>query len=195
VRYQQGFFSITRTCSECQGSGNLIKDPCKTCHGVGRQVREKTLELTIPAGVDTGSRLRVSGEGDAGERGGPYGDLYVLLHVSDHEFFERRDNDLHCHVPITFAQAALGAEIKVPTLNGLPVTLKLPPGTPNGRTFRVRGRGASRPDGTRGDLLVSIEIMVPQRVDGQAKEALETFRDATSGDDVRADLLRMVEGG
>jgi molecular chaperone DnaJ len=177
VRYQQGFFSITRTCSECQGSGNLIKDPCKTCHGVGRQVREKTLELTIPAGVDTGSRLRVSGEGDAGERGGPYGDLYVLLHVSDHEFFERRDNDLHCHVPITFAQAALGAEIKVPTLRE-DATLKIPAGTQPNSVFRVRQGGIrSASGGRQGDLFVNVTVEVPRKLNREQRELIARLGD------------------
>lgn len=164
VRYQQGFFSITRTCSECRGAGNIIKDPCKTCQGVGRRVREKTLELSIPAGVDTGSRLRVSGEGDAGERGGPPGDLYVLLHVKDHKFFERRENDLYCHIPITFAQAALGTEIQVPTLDG-EAPLKIPAGTQPDSMFRIRQAGIRSPNGGRqGDLFVNVNVEVPRKL-------------------------------
>src|SRR5436190_1362909 len=113
VRFQQGFFAITRTCSQCHGAGQVIKNKCKPCHGEGRVVREKTLELKIPAGVDNGSKLRVSGEGDAGIKGGPTGDLYVVLQVKEHDFFERREHDLHCHIPISFPQAALGAGIAV----------------------------------------------------------------------------------
>jgi molecular chaperone DnaJ len=153
------------------------------------------MQVRIPAGVRDGQRIRLKGKGAPGERGGPAGDLYVTVHVSPHPVFGRRGEHLTVTVPVTFPEATLGADVKVPTLNGAPVTLKVPPGTPNGRTFRVRGRGSRRADGTRGDLLVSVEVMVPQRVDGQAKEALESFRDATSGDDVRADLLRAVEKG
>jgi molecular chaperone DnaJ len=190
-----GRFSLSEPCRDCKGRGLIVDDPCPVCHGSGRGTTSRVMQVRIPAGVRDGQRIRLKGKGAPGERGGPAGDLYVIVHVSPHPVFGRRGEHLTVTVPVTFPEAALGAEIKVPTLNGLPVTLKLPPGTPNGRTFRVRGRGASRPDGTRGDLLVSIEIMVPQRVDGQAKEALETFRNATSGDDVRADLMRMVEKG
>ena len=190
-----GRFSLSEPCRDCKGRGLIVDDPCPVCHGSGRGTTSRVMQVRIPAGVRDGQRIRLKGKGAPGERGGLAGDLYVIVHVSPHPVFGRRGEHLTVTVPVTFPEAALGAEIKVPTLNGLPVTLKLPPGTPNGRTFRVRGRGASRPDGTRGDLLVSIEIMVPQRVDGQAKEALETFRDATSGDDVRADLMRTVEKG
>jgi molecular chaperone DnaJ len=127
-----------------------------------------------------------------GERGGPAGDLYVVIHVGTHPVFGRRGEHLTVTVPVTFPEAALGAEIKVPTLSGGPVTLRLPPGTPNGRTFRVRGRGAARKDGTRGDLLVTVEIAVPEEIQGPAKQALEDFRTATSGDDVRAELMTMA---
>ncbi len=172
VRYQQGFFSITRTCSECQGTGSIIKNPCKSCQGVGRRVREKTLELTIPAGVDTGSRLRVSGEGDAGERGGPPGDLYVLLHVKDHKFFERRENDLYCHIPITFTQAALGTEIQVPTLEG-EAPLKIPAGTQPNSVFRIRQAGIQSPNGGRpGDLFVNVNVEVPRKLNREQREII-----------------------
>jgi molecular chaperone DnaJ len=116
VRFQQGFFSITRTCSQCHGTGQIIKNRCHVCRGEGRIVREKTLELKIPAGVDNGSKLRISNEGDAGGKGGPAGDLYVVLNVAEHEFFERREHDLYCHIPVTFPQAALGAHVSIPTL-------------------------------------------------------------------------------
>jgi molecular chaperone DnaJ len=188
-----GRFSLSEPCRDCKGRGLIVDDPCPVCHGSGRGTTSRVMQVRIPAGVRDGQRIRLKGKGAPGERGGPAGDLYVIVHVSPHPVFGRRGEHLTVTVPVTFPEAALGAEIKVPTLNGLPVTLKLPPGTPNGRTFRVRGRGASRPDGTRGDLLVSVEVMVPQRVDGQAKEALETFRDVTSGDDVRADLMRTVQ--
>ena len=164
VRYQQGFFSITRTCSQCQGSGQFIKDPCTHCHGDGRVVKEKTLELKIPAGVDSGSRLRVANEGDAGPRGGGAGDLYVLISVGEHEFFERREDDLFCHIPISFAQATLGAEISVPTLEG-EETLKIPAGTQPDSVFRIRKAGISAANGRgRGDLYVNINVRVPTKL-------------------------------
>ncbi len=164
VRYQQGFFSITRTCSQCQGSGQFIKDPCKHCHGDGRVVKKKTLELKIPAGVDSGSRLRVANEGDAGPRGGTPGDLYVLLNVGRHDFFERRDDDLFCHIPISFAQATLGAEISVPTLDGDEI-LKIPAGTQPDSVFRIRKAGIAAANGRgRGDLYVNIKMRVPTKL-------------------------------
>ena len=178
------------------GRGLVVDDPCPVCNGSGRGTTSRVMRVRIPGGVRDGQRIRLKGKGAPGERGGPAGDLYVSVHVSPHPVFGRRGEHLTVTVPVTFPEATLGAEIKVPTLNGAPVTLKVPPGTPNGRTFRVRGRGAARPDGTRGDLLATVDIMVPQRVDGQAKEALETFRDATSGDDIRADLMKSaLKGG
>ena len=190
-----GRFSLSEPCRECKGRGLVVDDPCPVCNGSGRGTTSRVMQVRIPAGVRDGQRIRLKGKGAPGERGGPAGDLYVTVHVSPHPVFGRRGEHLTVTVPVTFPEATLGADVKVPTLNGAPVTLKVPPGTPNGRTFRVRGRGSRRADGTRGDLLVSVEVMVPQRVDGQAKEALESFRDATSGDDVRADLLRAVEKG
>lgn len=176
VRFQQGFFSITRTCSQCHGTGQIIKNRCKTCHGEARVVKEKTLELKIPAGVDTGSKLRISGEGDAGGKGAPSGDLYVVLHVQDHEFFERREHDLYCHIPVTFPQAALGAEIKVPTLEKEEEKLAIPPGTQTGSTFRIRGRGVSKRGGAaRGDLYVTVDVTVPAKLSREQKELLTRF--------------------
>src|SRR5215472_614112 len=162
VRFQQGFFSITRTCSQCHGSGQVIKSRCTTCQGDGRVAKEKTLELKIPAGLDTGSKLRVSGEGDSGGKGGPAGDLYVVLSVMDHEFFERRDHDLYCHSPISFPQAALGTQIVVPTLEREDEKLSIPAGTQTGSTFRIKGRGISKRGGSaRGDLYVMVNVVVP----------------------------------
>jgi len=172
VRYQQGFFSIARTCGQCQGSGRIIKDPCRGCRGEGRVVREKTLDVKIPAGVDTGSRLRIAEEGDAGTHGGPPGDLYVVIRVREHEFFERRDEDLFCHVPISFAQAALGAEVAVPTLEGQEA-LRIPPGTQPDSVFRIRGAGVARPGGHgRGDLYVNVSVNVPTRLSREQRELI-----------------------
>jgi molecular chaperone DnaJ len=171
VRYQQGFFSITRPCSHCHGLGTVIKNPCKTCHGDGRVVAEKTLEIKIPAGVDNGDKLRVSGEGDAGGKGGPPGDLYVVLHVKEHDFFERREHDLYCLIPISFPQAALGAEIAVPTIDGEEDKLSIPAGTQPGTSFRIRGRGISKRGGSaRGDLYVTVSVTVPAKLTREQKD-------------------------
>jgi molecular chaperone DnaJ len=178
VRFQQGFFSLTRTCSQCQGTGQIIKNRCTTCRGDGRIVREKTLELRIPAGVDTGSKMRVSGEGDAGAKGGPSGDLYVVLSVQEHEFFERRDHDLYCHIPITFPQAALGAQIAVPTIDREEEKLAVPAGTQTGSTFRIKGRGISKRGGAaRGDLYVTVDIVVPAKLSREQKDLLSKLAD------------------
>jgi molecular chaperone DnaJ len=178
VRFQQGFFSITRTCGSCQGSGQVIKNPCPSCRGEGRVVKEKVLELKIPAGVDNGSKLRIVGEGDAGAKGAPAGDLYVVLHVQDHDFFERREHDLYCHIPITFPQAALGALILVPTLEQDEEKLNIPPGTQPGATFKIRNRGISRRGGSaRGDLYVTVNVSVPSRLTKEQKELLAKFGD------------------
>ena len=185
-----GGFSLSEPCRECKGRGLVVDDPCPVCHGSGRGTTSKVMQVRIPAGVRDGQRIRLKGKGAPGERGGPPGDLYVTVHVGTHPVFGRKNEHLTVTVPVTFPEATLGADIKVPTLNGSPVTLKLPPGTPNGRTFRVRGRGARRPDGTPGDLLVTVEVAVPARLDRKAKDALEALREATSGDEVRAELMR-----
>jgi molecular chaperone DnaJ len=189
-----GRFALSEPCRDCKGRGLVVDEPCPVCHGSGRGTTSHTMQVRIPAGVGDGRRIRLRAKGAPGERGGPAGDLYVTVHVQPHPVFGRKGEHLTVSVPVTFPEATLGAEIRVPTLGGHPVTLKIPPGTPNGRTFRVRGKGARRADGTRGDLLVTVEVAVPQRVDGAAKEALEAFRDATSGDDVRAELLRAAAG-
>jgi len=180
VRFQQGFFSITRTCSQCHGTGKIIKNRCAVCHGDGRIVREKTLELKIPAGVDDGSKLRVTGEGDAGGQGGPSGDLYVVLNVQEHEFFDRREHDLYCHIPVTFPQAALGAEINVPTLEGDEEKLNVSAGTQTGSTFRIKGRGISKRGGSaRGDLYVTVDVVVPTKLSREQKELLGKLAQTT----------------
>ena len=171
VRFQQGFFSITRTCSHCHGTGQIVKNRCTACHGDGRIVREKTLELKIPAGLDSGSKLRVSGEGDAGGKGGPAGDLYVVLNVQEHEFFDRREHDLYCHVPVSFPQAALGAQITIPTLEGGEERLSIPAGTQSGSTFRIKGHGVSKRGGSaRGDLFVTVNVVVPSKLTREQKD-------------------------
>jgi molecular chaperone DnaJ len=185
----QGGFAFAEPCRECRGRGMVVDDPCPDCHGSGRAMGTTTLNVRIPAGVRDGQRIRLKGKGAPGERGGPAGDLFVLVHVQPHPLFGRSGDNLTMTVPVSFAEAALGGEVKVPTLGGSPVTVKLAPGTSNGRTLRVRGRGATRKDGTKGDLLVTVEVAVPDKLSGKARDAVEAFRDATAGDDPRAGLL------
>jgi molecular chaperone DnaJ len=173
VRYQQGFFSIARTCPTCQGTGSVITDPCGKCKGQGRILRQKTIDAKVPAGVEDGTRIRFAGLGEGGLYGGPAGDLYVVLHVKEHSFFEREGNDLHCVVPISFTQAALGAEINVPTLEG-DHALKVPEGVQSGATLRIRGKGVpvlnSR---SKGDLYVEVRVQTPSKLTKRQKELLQ----------------------
>ncbi len=193
-RGRGGGFSLTDPCVDCKGRGMIAQDPCDVCKGSGRARSSRTMQVRIPAGVSDGQRIRLRGKGAPGERGGPNGDLYVVVHVHAHPVFGRRGDNLTVAVPVTFPEAALGGEIKVPTLGGPPVTLKLPPGTPNGRTLRARGKGAVRKDGSRGDLLVTVEVSVPSRVEGDALSALESYREATAGRDPRAELFKAAKG-
>ncbi|MGH9524488.1 MAG: molecular chaperone DnaJ [Terriglobales bacterium] len=173
VRYQQGFFAIARTCSTCQGRGSVITDPCQGCRGEGRQLREVGKKVKVPAGVEDGTRIRYGGEGEAGGHGGPAGDLYVVLHVKEHAFFEREGNDLHCAVPISFAQAALGAEIEIPTLDGTHV-LRVAEGTQGGTVIRVRGKGVPVLNGRgHGDLMVTINVRTPNKLTKKQREILQ----------------------
>ncbi|GGZ84786.1 molecular chaperone DnaJ [Streptomyces subrutilus] len=189
-----GGFSLTDPCADCKGRGLIAETPCDVCKGSGRARSSRTMQVRIPAGVSDGQRIRLRGKGAPGERGGPGGDLYVVVHVGTHPVFGRKDDNLTVTVPVTFAEAALGAEVKVPTLNGPSVTLKLPPGTPNGRTMRARGKGAVRKDGTRGDLLVTVEVAVPTELSDKAREALETYREATASEDPRSALFESAKG-
>ncbi|UYQ63437.1 molecular chaperone DnaJ [Streptomyces peucetius] len=189
-----GSFSLTDPCVDCKGRGLIAETPCDVCKGSGRARSSRTMQVRIPAGVSDGQRIRLRGKGAPGERGGPAGDLYVVVHVDAHPVFGRRDDNLTVTVPVTYAEATLGGEVKVPTLGGPPVTLKLPPGTPNGRTMRARGKGAVRKDGTRGDLLVTVEVAVPRELSDKAKEALEAYREATADQDPRAELFQAAKG-
>lgn len=189
-----GGFSLSEPCRECGGRGLVVDDPCTNCRGSGRAMGTRTIQTRIPAGVRDGQRIRLKGKGPAGENGGPPGDLYVVVHVKPHRVFGRSGDNLTITVPVTFPEAALGARIQVPTLGGEPVTVRIQPGTPNGRVLRVRGKGAPRRDGTKGDLLVTIEVAVPDRLGGKAKKALEQFRSAMEGEDPRRDLLRAARG-
>jgi len=187
-----GSFAFSEPCRHCRGRGLIVDTPCAVCRGSGRGKSTRTIHARIPAGVADGQRIRIKGKGAPGEHGGPAGDLYVLVHVKPHPVFGRSGENLTVTVPVTFAEAALGAEIKVPTLKGMPVTLRIPECTPNGRTFRVRGRGVPRKDGTRGDLLVTIQVVVPQRLNEKARAALEEFRIATEGPDPREELIKQA---
>jgi molecular chaperone DnaJ len=173
VRYQQGFFSVARTCSVCRGTGKVIRNACRDCRGEGRVEREKTLEIKMPPGVDTGSRLRVAGEGEGGEHGGPPGDLYVIVRVKDHELFERRDSHLYCSVPVSFTQAALGAEITVPTLDG-EEKLRIGEGTQTGTVFKLRSKGMPVLGGRgRGDQYVAVNVITPTNISKEQRRLLE----------------------
>ena len=175
VLMSRGIFSIAQTCPNCKGAGRILERPCKSCHGEGRRERSSKIPLRIPAGVDGGSRLRSSGNGEAGLRGGPPGDLYVMLHTKAHEIFQRDGDDLLCEVPVSFIQAALGAEIEVPTLEGRAV-IKIPAGTQSHSTFRVKGKGVKNlQDHGHGDLHVRVQVEVPTRLTTEQKAKLQEF--------------------
>lgn len=183
VRMQQGIFQVQQTCNKCRGRGTVISDPCGTCHGQGRTEETKTLSVKVPPGVDTGDRIRLTGEGEAGPEGGPSGDLYVQMSVRDHAIFERDGKHLFCDVPITFTDAALGGELEVPTLDGR-VKLKIPAETQSGKLFRLRGKGVSPVrGGSTGDLLCRVVIETPVDLTKHQKELLQEFQQT------------MVEGG
>jgi molecular chaperone DnaJ len=185
VRLSQGFFSIQQTCPNCHGSGKVIADPCVTCRGAGRLKKHKTLQVKIPAGVDEGDRIRLAGEGEAGVNGGPPGDLYVVIHLKEHGVFQRNGDDLHCQMPISFSQAALGGEIEIPTLDGS-AKIKIPPETQSGQVFRLRGKGIK---GVRssypGDLLCEVAVETPVRLTERQKDLLRELEDINKKDGPR----------
>jgi molecular chaperone DnaJ len=176
VRYQQGFFSIARTCSTCHGAGSVISDPCTNCRGEGRVVQQKTIDAKIPAGVEDGTRIRFTGVGEAGVHGGPPGDLYLVLRVKQHAFFERQGNDLYCVVPISYTQAAVGTEIQVPTLEG-EQTLKIPEGTQSGTVLKLRGKGVPVLNGHgKGNLFVEVRVQTPTKLTKRQRELLQELQ-------------------
>lgn len=182
VRMQQGFFSVQQTCPQCRGAGKMIKDPCSACRGQGRVRDNKTISVKVPAGVDTGDRIRLSGEGEAGQNRGPAGDLYVDVAVKEHPIFTRDDSDLHCEVPISFATAALGGEFEVPTLDGR-VKLKIPAESQSGKMFRLRGKGVKSVRGSmKGDLLCRIVVETPVNLSKKQKELLREFDQTMDAD-------------
>ena len=181
IMNSRGIFSIAQTCPHCQGAGRVLEKPCRACHGNGRRERSSKIKLRIPAGVDTGSRLRSAGNGEAGFRGGPAGDLYVVLHVQAHAIFQRDGDDLLCEVPVSFVQAVLGAEIEVPALDG-GTTIKIPPGTQPGTMFRLKNKGIRNVQGYgRGDLHVRINVEVPIHLSSAQKAKLQEFADLCNG--------------
>lgn len=184
-----GGFSMAEPCPDCHGRGLVVEDPCPECGGSGRGRSTTTMQVRIPAGVNDGQRIRIKGKGGAGEHGGPPGDLYVLVHVRSHPVFGRKGAHLTLEAPVTFTEAALGAEIEVPTLNGPRVRLRVPAGTPNGRTFRVRGKGIRKKDGERGDLLVTVAVQVPKHLSADARAALEAYEAVAGAGDPRAALF------
>ncbi len=182
VRMQQGFFSVQQACPQCHGNGQIISDPCPACHGEGRVQKQKTLSVKVPPGVDNGDRIRLSGEGEAGENGGPPGDLYVQISVREHSIFTRDGNDLYCEVPISFTTAALGGELEVPTLNGR-VKLKVPAESQSGKLFRLRGKGVKSVRSSHvGDLMCKIMVETPVNLNSKQKELLREFEESMEGD-------------
>ncbi|GAQ94720.1 molecular chaperone DnaJ [Thermodesulfovibrio aggregans] len=184
IRYNQGFFSVSKTCTKCGGSGKIIKDPCFDCSGRGKVRVERELKIKIPAGVESGSKLKVTGEGELGEFGGPRGDLYIYVDVKDHEFFRREGINLYCSVPISFVRAVFGGEIEVPTIDGK-AKIEIPPGTPSGRVFKLKGKGLPRVGGThKGDQIVTVYIDVPKKLNERQRELLEEFA-KVSGEEIK----------
>jgi len=185
VRMQQGFFSLQQTCPRCHGRGKMITDPCGNCHGQGRVQKHKTLSVKVPAGVDSGDRIRLTGEGEAGEQGGPSGDLYVHITVKPHRIFERDGNDLYCEVPINMTTAALGGELEVPTLDGR-IKLKIPAETQSGKMFRLRGKGVrSVRSGAAGDLMCKVQVETPVNLTKKQKELLQELGTSLEQDSVQ----------
>lgn len=193
ISRNQGAFGFSEPCRDCQGTGQIIDDPCPECHGSGVTTQTRTITVRVPPGVRDGARLRIPGKGTPGARGGPAGDLFVVVKVAAHQLFGRSGDDLTLTVPVTFPEAALGTTLRVPTLDSS-VALKVPAGTPNGRTMRVRGRGVAKRGGGAGDLLVTVEVAVPQTMTGDAREALEKYA-AAQDDDPRPHITAALRTG
>jgi molecular chaperone DnaJ len=183
VRASQGFFSIERTCPSCGGRGETIDDPCRSCGGAGRVTRERTLSVNVPAGVEDGTRIRLAGEGEAGLRGGPSGDLYIFLSIKPHPFLQRDGADLFCRVPVSMVTASLGGDLTVPVLDGQEVAVKVPEGTQTGKQIRIRGRGMPVLRAReQGDLYIQIVVETPQKLSPRQKELLREFENESSKD-------------
>ncbi|MBN9542853.1 MAG: molecular chaperone DnaJ [Alphaproteobacteria bacterium] len=183
IRSSQGFFTVERTCHTCNGSGKMIKDPCKKCHGEGRYQKERTLSVNIPVGVEDGSKIRISGEGEAGVRGGVSGDLYIFVSIKDHQLFTRDGNNLYCNIPLKFVTAALGGTIEVPTIDGDLVSLTIPAGTQYGDKLRLRGKGMpAMKSKTRGDMIITVNVEIPVNLTSRQKELLEEFNNQSKNE-------------
>lgn len=194
VTRNQGAFAFSEPCRDCRGSGRIVDSPCAECAGSGTSTTTRTITVRIPSGVDDGQKIRVAGQGEPGAAGGAHGDLYVKVNVSPHQVFGRSGIDLTMSVPVTFPELALGSTLTVPTLDGR-VSVRVPAGTTNGRTLRVKGKGIARRDGRVGDLLVTLQVAVPQKLDEKAKDALESYAKATAEQDPRAGLDELLGGG
>jgi molecular chaperone DnaJ len=182
IRYQQGFFSVARTCSACGGAGSVISDPCTACRGEGRAAAEVKLHVKVPAGVEEGTRIRYTGEGDAGRAAGPKGDLYIVLSIRPHDFFERHGQDLHCVIPISFPQAAMGAEFEIPGIDG-PVSIKIPEGTQSGKELHIRGRGVPfLNEKGHGDLVVKVVVQIPKKLSRAQRELVSKLAESLTVD-------------
>jgi molecular chaperone DnaJ len=193
VTRSQGAFAFSEPCTDCRGSGRIIDTPCPECNGSGVSTKTRPLTVRIPPGVDDGQKVRIAGKGEPGSNGGPAGDLFVRVHVSPHRVFGRSDNDLTITVPVTFPELALGTTLTVPTLDGK-VSLRVAAGTPSGRTLRVRGKGIVRRDGRSGDLLVTLQVAVPAKMDDKTKTALQAYAESTAADDPRTELNHLLDG-
>jgi len=185
VRRSSGFFSIASTCPSCNGEGTIIDNPCRTCNGSGVNRKSQKIKVTIPAGIETGKRINIHEQGDAGPNGGPPGDLYVFIHVKQHDYFERSGQDVYCVIPIGFTQAALGSEVQVPTLDGKKVKVKIPAGTQNGKILRLRNEGVPhlQSPSKRGDLYIKIQVMIPEKLSGRAKALLKELAEVEGEDE------------
>jgi len=192
VARNAGGFAFPETCGACQGRGRIIDSPCATCRGNGSTMKTRTVQVRLPAGVKDETQIRVAGKGTPGERGGPAGDLFVNVHVTPHALYTRKGDNITFTVPVTFSEAALGSQITVPTPRHGNVTLRIPAGTTTGKTFRVKGKGIQRKDGKQGDLLVTIEVAVPQKLSDEARSALEAYATLTADHDPRRDLIAMA---
>lgn len=196
VRFQQGFFSVSKSCGKCSGTGKIISHPCKECSGSGNVRHEKSVNLKIPAGIDNGSRLKISGEGEPGPNNGPHGDLYVVITIEEHPFFKREGTEIFCEIPVSFAQMALGTELEVPTLDGS-AKLKIPAGTASGMLFTIKHKGATRVGGhQRGNQTVRVVVEVPKKLSSRQKELLEEFAslDHESGKGLKEKLKNLFSG-
>jgi molecular chaperone DnaJ len=192
INRSQGAFAFSEPCRDCRGTGRIVDDPCPECGGDGVSTKSRTLTVRIPAGVEDDQKIRLAEQGEPGQNGGHAGDLYVRVHVTPHAVFGRATNDITITVPVTFQELALGTTLTVPTLDGK-VTLRVAPGTSNGRVFRVRGKGVAKREGTTGDLLVTVQTAVPAKLNDEAKAALEAYATATAGDDPRPELTALLK--